>query len=124
MARLRKQYDEEIRERLKKRLGISNDLALPRLEKITVSCGVGGAKDNKKLLQDTVEILTRITGQRAVVTRARKPIAQFKLRAGMPTWRVERGFSLFATSGSTPNACAPWWPICWGSSVFSTIPCW
>lgn len=84
MARLRKQFDEQVRARLSERLGISNPLALPRLEKITVSCGVGQAKDNKKLMQNAVEILTRITGQKAVVTKARKSIAQFKLRDGMP----------------------------------------
>jgi large subunit ribosomal protein L5 len=59
-------------------------MALPRLEKITLSCGVGRAKDNKKVLQDAVEILTRVAGQRAVATKAKRPIAQFKLRAGMP----------------------------------------
>jgi len=84
MARLRTQYTEVVRDKLKERLGIQNVLALPRLGKITVSCGVGGAKDNKKLLQDAVEILTRITGQKAVVTLAKRPIAQFKLREGMP----------------------------------------
>jgi len=83
-ARLRKLYDEEVRPRLKERLGIANPMALPRLEKITVSAGVGRAKDNKKLLQDAQEILTKVTGQKPVVTRARRPIAQFKLRAGMP----------------------------------------
>lgn len=84
MARLRTMYESEIKSRLGQRLGIENELALPRLEKITVSCGVGGAKDNKKLLQDAVEIVTRITGQHAVVTKAKRPIAQFKLREGMP----------------------------------------
>ena len=84
MARLRKLYDETIREKLKERLGIQNVFALPRIDKITVSCGVGGAKDNKKLLQDAVEILTRITGQKSVITKAKRPIAQFKLREGMP----------------------------------------
>jgi large subunit ribosomal protein L5 len=76
-------YDNEVREKLKKRLGISNDLALPRLRKITLSCGVGKAKDNKKYLENAVEILTRVAGQRAVVTKARVSIAQFKLREGM-----------------------------------------
>jgi large subunit ribosomal protein L5 len=84
MARLRKRYHDEIRASLKERLGIQNDLAVPRLEKITVSCGVGKAKDNKKFLQTAVEILTRVTGQKAVVTKARRSIAQFKLRDGMP----------------------------------------
>ena len=84
MARLRKTYEETIKDRLKERLGIQNVLALPRVDKITVSCGVGAAKDNKKLLQDALEILVRVSGQKAVVTKAKRPIAQFKLRAGMP----------------------------------------
>jgi large subunit ribosomal protein L5 len=82
--RLRESYDKEIRARLMERLALKNDMALPKLEKITVSAGVGKAKENKKLLTDAVEILTRVTGQKAVITKARKPIAQFKLRAGMP----------------------------------------
>ena len=84
MARLRTQYETELRPQLAETLGIKNPMALPRLMKITVSCGVGGAKDNKKLLQDAVEILNRVTGQRSVVTKAKRPIAQFKLREGMP----------------------------------------
>lgn len=83
MARLRDQYMGEIREQLKEKLGISNNHALPRLLKITVSCGVGDAKDNKKLLENAVGILERVTGQKAVTTRARKSIAQFRLRQGM-----------------------------------------
>jgi large subunit ribosomal protein L5 len=82
--RLREIYDKEVRARLRERLGTQNDMALPKLEKITVSAGVGKAKENKKLLSDAVEVLTRATGQKAVITKARKPIAQFKLRAGMP----------------------------------------
>ena len=97
MARLRKQYDEQVVPRLKERLGIQNRLALPRLRKITVSCGVGKAKDNKKLLENAVQILTLITGQKAVVTKAKRSIAQFKLREGMPvgarvTLRGDRAF--------------------------------
>ena len=97
MARLRKLYEEELRAKVQEKLGLDNVMAIPRLDKITVSCGVGGAKDNKKLLQDAVEILNRVTGQKCVVTRARKPIAQFKLREGMPvgamvTLRGERAY--------------------------------
>jgi large subunit ribosomal protein L5 len=96
-ARLREKYDAEVKARLKERLAIQNVMALPRLDKITVSAGVGKAKENKKLLTDTVEILTRVTGQKAVITKARRPIAQFKLRAGMPvgamvTLRGERAY--------------------------------
>jgi len=83
VARLRDQYLNEIRPQLKERLGLTNDFAVPRLQKITVSCGVGGAKDNKKLLEHAVGILERVTGQKAVTTRARKSVAQFRLREGM-----------------------------------------
>ena len=83
MARLRDQYFETIRPALREKLGLDNDMALPRLQKITVSCGVGDAKDNKKLLQNAIGILERVTGQKAVATKARKSIAQFRLRQGM-----------------------------------------
>lgn len=83
MARLRDQYFSDVRPKLREKLGVTNDNALPRIEKITVSCGVGDAKDNKKLLETAVGILERVTGQKAVQTRARKSIAQFRLRAGM-----------------------------------------
>ena len=84
MARLRTMYETDIKPKLEERLGLGNAMALPRLEKITVSRGVGKAKDSKKFLQDAVEILNRVTGQKAVVTKAKRPIAQFKLREGMP----------------------------------------
>jgi large subunit ribosomal protein L5 len=83
MARLRDQYMKSTRKRLQERLGIENPMAVPRLKKITVSCGVGRAKENKKFLETAVEILTRISGQKAVPTRAKKSVAQFKLREGM-----------------------------------------
>jgi large subunit ribosomal protein L5 len=83
-ARLKTHYEQILIPRLQERLGIQNRLALPRLEKITVSAGVGRAKDNKKLLENATTILTQITGQKAVATRARVSIAQFKLREGMP----------------------------------------
>ncbi|MDF1700886.1 MAG: 50S ribosomal protein L5 [Planctomycetota bacterium] len=83
MARLRDQYFSEIRPQLKEQLGIENDFAVPRLQKISLSCGVGGAKDNKKLLEHALGILERVSGQKAVSTRARKSIAQFRLRQGM-----------------------------------------
>ena len=96
-SRLHERYQNELKAQLRERLGLENDLALPRLEKITVSTGTGKVKENKKHLADAVEILTRITGQHAVVTKARKPIAQFKLREGMPvgamvTLRGERTY--------------------------------
>ncbi len=83
MARLRDKYFQEIRPRLAEALKISNLHAVPRLRKITVSCGVGQAKDNKKALETALKVLERVTGQKAVPTRARVSVAQFRLRQGM-----------------------------------------
>ena len=99
-ARLREHYTDTVRPKLQERLGITNVHAVPRLTKITVSCGVGKAKDDKKLLENATEILARITGQKAVITKARKSIAQFRLRDGMPvgarvTLRGERMYEFF-----------------------------
>ena len=84
MARLQDQYQSTIRSQLMEQLGVKNVHAVPEFRKITVSCGVGEAKDNKKVLENAVTILGRVTGQKAVVTHARKSIAQFRLRQGMP----------------------------------------
>jgi large subunit ribosomal protein L5 len=84
IPRLRQRYDEEIRDRLKERFGYSSVMQVPRLEKITVNMGVGEAKTNAKALDSAVEELTTITGQRAQITRARRSIAGFKIREGMP----------------------------------------
>jgi large subunit ribosomal protein L5 len=84
MARLRDQYLGEIQANLRERLGAENTLALPRLKKITVSMGVGAAKDNKKILEHGLSILEKISGQKSVATLARKSVAQFRLREGMP----------------------------------------
>jgi large subunit ribosomal protein L5 len=83
-ARLREQYRTQVRDALARRLGIKNPLAVPRLVKITISCGVGKAKENKKALENAVAILTKIAGQKAVSTLSKKSVAQFKLREGMP----------------------------------------
>ncbi len=83
MARLREQFKSEIRPRLMERLGIENVHQVPALRKITLSCGVGKAKDDKKLLENATGILERVSGQKAVITKARVSVAQFRLRAGM-----------------------------------------
>ena len=82
--RLKQRYDKEIRELLMGRFGYSSPMQVPRLEKITVNMGVGEAKTNAKALDNAVEELTTITGQRAQITRARRSIAGFKIREGMP----------------------------------------
>ncbi len=82
--RLKVLYEQELRERLKDELGFSSLMDVPRISKITLNMGVGEAKTDAKLLDSAIEELTIIAGQRAHVRRARKSIAQFKIREGMP----------------------------------------
>jgi large subunit ribosomal protein L5 len=84
VPRLQARYETTILPALAKRLGRSNRLSLPRLEKIVVNMGVGAAIGEKKYLEEAVDALTLIAGQKPVVTRGRKSIAGFRLRAGMP----------------------------------------
>jgi large subunit ribosomal protein L5 len=83
-ARLAKRYEDEIRPALRKQLGDVSQMAVPRLEKIVVNVGLGDAVQNPKLVDQAVNDVARLTGQKPVVTRARKAIANFKLREGMP----------------------------------------
>lgn len=83
-ARLKEQYEREIRPRLKDELGLDSIMQSPRIEKITLNMGVGEAKTESKAMDSAIEELTTIAGQRAQVRRARKSIAQFKVREGMP----------------------------------------
>ncbi len=82
-ARLREHYLKTVVPALKKEFGYANVMAVPRLEKITVNIGLGDATQNPKLMDGAVNELGAITGQRPVVTKARKSIAAFKLREGM-----------------------------------------
>jgi large subunit ribosomal protein L5 len=82
--RLKQRYERELREQLKDDLGLSSLMEVPRIEKITLNMGVGEAKTEAKALDSAIEELTTIAGQRAQVRRARKSIAAFKLREGMP----------------------------------------
>ena len=84
MARLKNRYNEEIAPALKERFGIENPMRIPRLEKIVVNMGVGEAAQNSRALDSAMEDLARITGQKAQLRRARKSIAGFKIREGMP----------------------------------------
>jgi large subunit ribosomal protein L5 len=84
MARLKDRYNEEIAPALKTRFGIENPMRIPRLEKIVVNVGVGEASQNSRALDGAMEDLARITGQKAQPRRARKSIAGFKIREGMP----------------------------------------
>ena len=82
--RLQKHYRDNVRPRLVEEFGFTNPHQVPRVTKVVVNCGVGEASKNQKLLDSVVEELGVITGQRAVVTRARKSISNFSLREGMP----------------------------------------
>jgi large subunit ribosomal protein L5 len=82
--RVKDQYQSEIRPRLKDELGLKSIMQVPRIAKITLNMGVGEAKNDAKQLDQAVEELTTIAGQRAQIRRARKSVAQFKIREGMP----------------------------------------
>ena len=82
--RLKQRYKEEVVPRLRKEFGIDNAMAVPRIEKISLNMGVGEAIANIKVLDDAVEEMASIAGQKPTVTRAHKSIAAFKLREGMP----------------------------------------
>lgn len=84
MSRLKEQYDNEIKDAMIKKFGYKNVMEVPKLEKIVVNMGVGEAKENAKILEAAVKDMEIITGQKAVVTKAKNAIANFKIRAGMP----------------------------------------
>lgn len=84
MARLKDQYKAEIVPALFKKFGYKSVMQVPRIEKVVVNVGCGEARDNAKVLDAVVRDLSTITGQKAVVTRARKSVANFKIREGMP----------------------------------------
>lgn len=83
MTRLQKHYREKIVPELKQTLGLTNPMQVPKITKITVNMGVGEAVADKKIMDNAVGDLTRITGQKPLVTKARKSIATFKIRTGL-----------------------------------------
>ncbi|MBR3468384.1 MAG: 50S ribosomal protein L5 [Lachnospiraceae bacterium] len=83
MARLKDFYNDEIVAALTKKFGYKNPMQVPKLDKIVVNMGVGEAKDNAKALENAVHDMEQITGQKAVLTKAKKSIANFKIREGM-----------------------------------------
>jgi large subunit ribosomal protein L5 len=100
MAKLREVYQERAVPALMKRFGYKNRMEVPKLEKIIINMGLGEAIQNIKILDSAVQELSQITGQKPVVTKAKKSIAQFKLRTGMPigcmvTLRKERMYEFF-----------------------------
>jgi large subunit ribosomal protein L5 len=84
MARLKKLYKDKIVKELMKKLKYDNPMQVPRIEKITVNMGVGEASADKKLINNAVDDLTLITGQKPLITKAKKSIAAFKIREGWP----------------------------------------
>lgn len=84
MGTLKEQYESELKSELQKQLGLSNVMEIPRIEKIVLNMGLGDAVQNPKIVEKASQELTLISGQKAVVTRAKKSIATFKLREGMP----------------------------------------
>jgi len=99
-ARMRDRYYKEVRPALMKELGIANPMAAPKLEKIVVNMGVGEATQNAKVIDPAASEVGQITGQKPVITKARKSIAAFKVREGMPigmmvTLRGDRMYEFF-----------------------------
>jgi large subunit ribosomal protein L5 len=98
--RLLERYNQKILPALSDRLGRTNRLSLPRLEKIVINMGVGAAVGEKKYLEEATDALTRIAGQKPIITRARKSVAGFRVRQGMPigckvTLRGRRMYEFF-----------------------------
>ena len=101
MAKLKNLYQEKVIPALMKRFGYQNRMEVPKLEKIVINMGLGEAIQNIKILDSAVQELSQITGQKPIITKARKSIAQFKLRTGMPigcmvTLRKERMYEFFS----------------------------
>ena len=84
MSRLKEKYLNEIMDEMKKKFEYKNVMEIPKLDKIVINMGVGEAKENAKILETAVKDLETITGQKAVVTRAKNSVANFKLREGQP----------------------------------------
>ena len=83
-ARLKELYNDEIVAAMTKKFGYKNVMEVPKLDKIVINMGVGEAKDNAKVLENAVSDMETITGQKAVLTRAKNSVANFKIREGMP----------------------------------------
>lgn len=102
-------YNKEIKEQLKRELGISNDLALPRVKKVVINVGAAEAKDNQAILDAIVTNLTAISGQKPMITRAKKSISNFKLVEGQPIGVMVtiRGKRMYAFLEKLFNAVLP-----------------
>ena len=99
MSRLKEQYQNEIVDAMIKKFGYKNIMEVPKLDKVVINMGVGEAKDNAKLLESAIADMEKIAGQKAVVTRAKNSVANFKISEGMPigckvTLRGEKMYEL------------------------------
>jgi len=108
-ARLKEKYDNEAFKALMDQFKYDNVMEVPRLEKITINIGLGEAKDNAKVMESAVEELGLISGQRPVVTKAKKSIANFKVRQGMPvgTKVTLRGENMYVFADKFFNIALP-----------------
>ena len=84
MSRLKEQYKNEIVDAMIKKFGYKNIMEVPKLDKVVINMGVGEARDNAKVLESAISDMEKISGQKAVVTRAKNSVANFKIREGMP----------------------------------------
>lgn len=84
MTRLRELYESDVKDVMMKKFGYKNRLAVPKIEKVVVNIGLGEAKENAKAMEHATNDIATITGQKPVVTKAKKSVSAFKLRAGMP----------------------------------------
>ena len=99
MSRLKEQYQNEIIDAMNKKFGYKNIMEVPKLDKVVINMGVGEAKDNHKVLESAIADMEKITGQKAVICKAKKSVANFKIREGMPigckvTLRGEKMYEL------------------------------
>ncbi|GHU69120.1 50S ribosomal protein L5 [Clostridia bacterium] len=108
-ARLKEIYKSDVFGALQEKFGYANPMEIPKLEKITVNMGLGEAKDNAKVMEGAVEELALITGQRPVVTKAKKSVANFKVRAGMSVGAkvTLRGESMYVFADKFFNIVLP-----------------
>ena len=108
-ARLKESYKQDVFGALQEKFGYANPMEVPKLEKITVNMGLGEAKDNAKVMEGAIEELALITGQRPVVTKAKKSVANFKVRAGMSVGAkvTLRGESMYVFADKFFNIVLP-----------------
>ena len=108
MSRLKDLYKNEIMDAMTKKFGYKNVMEVPKLEKIVVNMGVGEAKENAKLLDAAIADMELVTGQKAIATKAKKSVANFKIREGMPigckvTLRGEKLRSWYQRAADLPR---------------------